>query len=96
MNTIVGPTKLVRQDAILGGLSIGQIVYKAKGSTYAEMVAHMAFTPKTEQNNMPGQLYTMISGAKSVCRLKCSLANPVQEFLITLRFKNGAFENYIL
>jgi len=46
MNTIDGPTKLVRQDAILGGLSVGQIVYKAKGSTYAQMVAHMAFTPK--------------------------------------------------
>ena len=25
MNTIDGPTKLVRQDAILGGLSIGQL-----------------------------------------------------------------------
>jgi len=27
VNTIDGPTKLVRQDAILGGLSIGQLVY---------------------------------------------------------------------
>jgi len=25
VNTIDGPTKLVRQDAILGGLSIGQL-----------------------------------------------------------------------
>ena len=25
VNTIVGPTKLVRQDAIVGGLSIGQL-----------------------------------------------------------------------
>ena len=25
MNTIDGPTKLVRQDAILGGLTIGQL-----------------------------------------------------------------------
>jgi len=28
VNTIDGPTKLVRQDAILGGLSIGQIEKK--------------------------------------------------------------------
>ena len=29
MNTIDGPTKLVRQDAILGGLSIGQLSNKS-------------------------------------------------------------------
>jgi len=30
VNTIDGPTKLVRQDAIFGGLSIGQWQWKMK------------------------------------------------------------------
>ena len=34
MNTIDGPTKLVRQDAILGGLSIGQLKVKYQTIKY--------------------------------------------------------------
>jgi len=50
----------VERTQFPGTLAWGITVHKAQGSTYAEMIADMTFTPK-QKTTMPGQLYTMLS-----------------------------------
>ena len=48
MNTIDGPTKLVRQDAILGGLSIGQLPFKSDLDLEPKWLIDSFFTAYTQ------------------------------------------------
>jgi len=49
----------VERTQFPGTLAWGITVHKALGSTYAEMITDMTFTPK-QKTTMPGQLYTML------------------------------------
>jgi ATP-dependent DNA helicase PIF1 len=60
---------LVERVQFPGTLAWGITVHKAQGSTFEEIVGDMT-TPNDKNNTMPGQIYTMLSRAKSMTGLK--------------------------
>ena len=62
----------VERTQFPGTLAWGVTVHKSQGSTFEEMVGDMT-TPGGRTNTMPGQIYTMLSRAKSMKALRlCS------------------------
>jgi ATP-dependent exoDNAse (exonuclease V) alpha subunit len=58
-----------------GTLAWGITVHKSQGSTFEQMIGDMT-TPAGKTNTMPGQIYTMLSRAKSMTGLKLCAFDP--------------------
>ena len=76
----------VERTQFPGTLAWGITVHKSQGSTFEQMVGDMT-TPDGKTNTMPGQIYTMLSRAKSMEGLKlCAFhANKIKVNESTLR-----------